>query len=1454
MKKYLSLVLAVLFMLNSVSVVAATEESDTSYFSENFNNYITGGTPDGVLNVASVGNGAVSVVEEPDALNKSVYLKGGNSSRAALYKAVTIDGETPVSIAFRFKISASAKLNTPIITAKNGNTFTLMEIKDAHITSNGASVADITPDIWNYISFNINLAGGFYSIFINGRDSEVMFPIDITNITNISFEAGSLGEAAHIDDISVSKTDLGSDREYYPSEIFLTPGYQANADAIAVRSFNMFMNSTVAYKNGQRLTMSAPPLEIDHTIYLPLRFTAENLGAEVIWNKDDNSSTIFFGGKEIRIIPDSDTIYLNGAENKLTDKIRVINGTTYINPQDAADIFSAEIHTENGFVMIGSVWDKYTSAEKAVKDELVRMVKYQRPSAEQILNDLLSYNQGNTHPRLFGRQEDFNKVKSLYNTDEFIKSAVDKIRADAESMLSTTPKEYKEPVNNSSVPRYQQDGVAKDRVMKLSFMYMLEGNETYAQRAKEEALNIAQWPDWNSWAYLDTADLAETVSIAYDWLYDYLTEGEKSTLRKGLIDNCLKISLSVYRGNPEPSFARTFWISSPYNWNPHCNLGTLMGCFAIAEDVTEQELNEIIVPDMGYAIRSLEPNLDEWMPDGGWNEGPGYGKATIQLDAQVMNVLETALGTDYSLTKVPGLAESANFIYHMTAPAGLFNWGDSYNNLSNQTYLYSFYLSKKLGINYIAIERKKAIQASYYTTVEPFELLWYDEAYCTGNIENDVKDRYFRNAETAAMRSSWSEDAMYVGLHSGVNGVSHTHFDTGSFILDYNGVRWADDLGADQTVGSNYSGKKGDSYRERAEGNNTICIDNTPYYDSNGGWIDVYSYDFEDQTVGDEPQPFTIAEKGLGEFVPMARIAEMERNGISKNKVLKIATLIAESGNEAYAQLTFQNAPVQKGMEISFKFNMSEIPTNCGFLSFYDSDNNTCRLLNCYLKNDVGRLRVYKDTNKTQEICNINKDTWYDVKFVIDVANKTYDMYLDGELKCDDYNLYKSSEDKEIKDISKLRLAASGVKMTMGIDDFNLKVHPDDADSALKSIRQYDQTIKCTSLITRFESKPKGTLAVTDMTNAYASWADSAIRGVMLTENRNTFVVKDEINLKGVSDVYWFSHFQRYKSDGSDKMTAEVSEDGKSVILTDLDTNSRMWVGLISDADAEFYITDCTPLPNSPNPEKQTAKLQIWNKIALKLEGVETAEITVVYKPLNVGETEPASLPANTPIESWSIPDGELPKITSITLNGEPLIGFSPDTLIYNVALEEGNAIPTVAATVEDAEVRIKQAESLPGKCIITVTQDGNEYEAIINFSVRNVVKSYIQGYAITEDDILTSSIQEEENPPSATIDGNYQTRWSAEGTDEWIIYDFRKLCQFSELDLAWYNGARRQYKFKIEFSEDGINWIKVFDGASSGTTGECETYSFDSVNARYLRITANGSNENLWNNIAEVR
>lgn len=109
-------------------------------------------------------------------------------------------------------------------------------------------------------------------------------------------------------------------------------------------------------------------------------------------------------------------------------------------------------------------------------------------------------------------------------------------------------------------------------------------------------------------------------------------------------------------------------------------------------------------------------------------------------------------------------------------------------------------------------------------------------------------------------------------------------------------------------------------------------------------------------------------------------------------------------------------------------------------------------------------------------------------------------------------------------------------------------------------------------------------------------------------------------------------------------------------------------------------------------------------------------------------------------------------------------------------------------------------------------------------------------------------------NVPENTLDGDLDTRWSAEGDGQWIQYDLDGSYDISAVSIAFHNGDQRATFFELEVSEDGSDWSHVYSGQSSGETLQFEMFEFDPIQAQYVRFVGFGNTINAWNSLTEFR
>ncbi|MBL8991920.1 MAG: heparinase II/III family protein, partial [Spirochaetia bacterium] len=345
----------------------------------------------------------------------------------------------------------------------------------------------------------------------------------------------------------------------------------------------------------------------------------------------------------------------------------------------------------------------------------------------------------------------------------------------------------------------------------------------------KELQNAADFPDWDAPHFLGTAEMTYAFALAYDWLHAAWTPEERKILKTSIKEKGLEWGLKYYQNKMTDTFN---WAKTGNNWNQVCNGAMGIGSLAIADE--EPELAGAILKE---GLARLPKAMADYGPDGAWFEGPMYLAYAMRYNAAFIASLESALGTDFGLSQIPGFQNTGRFITAMAGPSGApFNFADA--GLSVVLMPELFWLAAKFNQGDLAYYQETWTQKEFAEGRQrfaeaagktPLSLLWYK-----GKVDSfDAPfDFYFRNAEVASIRSSWSDpNALFVAFKAGETGESHGHLDLGTFVLEKNGVRWAADLGPDSynLPGYNAGFKDKDSkrwryYRTATEGQNTLVI------------------------------------------------------------------------------------------------------------------------------------------------------------------------------------------------------------------------------------------------------------------------------------------------------------------------------------------------------------------------------------------------------------------------------------------------------------------------------------------------------------------------------------------------------------------------------------------------------------------------------------------------------
>ena len=379
--------------------------------------------------------------------------------------------------------------------------------------------------------------------------------------------------------------------------------------------------------------------------------------------------------------------------------------------------------------------------------------------------------------------------------------------------------------------------------------------------------------------------------------------------------------------------------------------------------------------------------------------------------------------------------------------------------------------------------------------------------------------------------------------------------------------------------------------------------------------------------------------------------------------------------------------------------------------------------------------------------------------------------------------------------------------------------------------------------VTRFESKDKGAISVLDMTNTYSENANSAKRGFMLCDDRRNVLIRDELQLMGDTDVYWFMHTD-----------ADIEiKDANTVILT---KNGRKLKCVMTSnlADATFKVLDAKPMPNSAT---NSANDKINEKIKrLTINGQGKGYGFIQVKFMDVAAPEANDPIPTLGINEWTIPDGELIKLPvaeSISLNSKAIDDFDSDNNNYTVFVPANADITQYKAEVTAAEgVSYETQYSDSGVSIKVYYPDMPKLATYYNINYLYLPnRADIEDYMQVSLSGVSASDYQEGNGPFLAVDGDTTTRWAANG-NHWIIIELLDETALDAVGMYMMSSKSRTSEVKVELSTDNENWEKIFEGTIGGVKDGYDIVDAGGKRAKYVKLTANGNSVNTWNSVLE--
>lgn len=321
------------------------------------------------------------------------------------------------------------------------------------------------------------------------------------------------------------------------------------------------------------------------------------------------------------------------------------------------------------------------------------------------------------------------------------------------------------------------------RTFYLSYSYRLTKDKKYLDRAEKEMLAVAGFSDWHPKHFLDVAEMTMAMAIGYDWLYNSLSEDNRKIFRKAIVEKGLK-----------PSERYNDWAGKKNNWNQVCNASMAFGAIAVYDfhsDLADRMISR--------AYRTLALPMGQYAPDGLYQEGYGYWNYGTSFNVLFIAAVEKYFKDDRGLSSKPGFLNTANFMMNMVGQTGLpYNWSD--NDLRAIFSPAMIWFASRTGDKSLLWSEKKIFDASGSNLGDrllPTAMI-YGKNMPFNSIVPPKSKCYFGNGanSVATMRSFWDNpDAIFAGFKLGAPSIPHSHMDVGSFVMESDGIRWAEDPG-----------------------------------------------------------------------------------------------------------------------------------------------------------------------------------------------------------------------------------------------------------------------------------------------------------------------------------------------------------------------------------------------------------------------------------------------------------------------------------------------------------------------------------------------------------------------------------------------------------------------------------------------------------------------------------
>ena len=351
------------------------------------------------------------------------------------------------------------------------------------------------------------------------------------------------------------------------------------------------------------------------------------------------------------------------------------------------------------------------------------------------------------------------------------------------------------------------------RAEHMAFAWLMTGDDRFAEKSRSMALAVAArevfvQPTAHGRAGLATGGAVRQIALTYDWLYDFLSEDDRHTLREAVRVKAFDPVLA--------DFAEHKPYAEWYTCNGInvLNAPLLLSAMLFADAMDTRAIYELTLHQTRMAIASH-------CPDGAYPEGPGYWNYGIRFMLLGVEPLRRMRGID--LYREPFLRNTGDYLLHYLDPGMLrcTNPADSLTHTKLWPAIAAFAaIHREPKWQWIA---RRLLKHDWQRDGEGLEyslmyLVYYEPDLPDAPPGDEQAAQLFSGLQNLSMRSGWQDDAIHLLWLNGPSNCHHNHLHLNSFTLTAHGERMLIDMGKHDYA--NY-----DDYRRHTEGHNSLLVD-----------------------------------------------------------------------------------------------------------------------------------------------------------------------------------------------------------------------------------------------------------------------------------------------------------------------------------------------------------------------------------------------------------------------------------------------------------------------------------------------------------------------------------------------------------------------------------------------------------------------------------------------------